>query len=356
MTRQILTRALLLFVPASLALGWMHAAPTWVFLVACAAIVPLAGLMGEATEHLTHHTGPAVGGLLNASFGNAAELIIAFVALKAGEHEIVKASLTGSIVGNLLVVLGLAMFLGGWKRSELAFSRIAAESGSSMMVLAVVGLVIPAIYALVTQHRHPVEVESISFDIAWVLLATYAASLLFSLKSHRHLFVPAAMEEQLEEPDATPPWSIARSLVVLCVAAALVGWVSEYLVYAVGAAGEALGLRKVFMGVIVVAIVGNAAEHSTAVMVALKGKMDLALGIALGSSMQIALFVAPVLVIVGHWMGRPLGLEFTVLEVVAVMLSVGAVALLIHDGKTNWFEGLQLLAIYAILAIAFFYV
>jgi Ca2+:H+ antiporter len=313
--------------------------------------------MGEATEHLTHHTGPGIGGLLNASFGNAAELIIAFMALRAGEIEIVKASLTGSIIGNILMVLGLAMLLGGWKRKELSFSKIAAESGSSMMVLAVVALVIPSIYAQVTQHKQPEHLESLSLDISWVLIFTYAASLVFSLKSHKHLFVPEGEDAATElEGSHDAVWSVRKSLAVLFVAAALVGWVSEFLVHAVGQAGTELGLGKVFMGVVVVAVVGNAAEHSTAVLVAMKGKMDLALGIALGSSMQIALFVAPVLVIAGHFMGQPLGLEFTILEVVAVMLSVGAVSLLIHDGKTNWFEGLQLLAIYAILAMAFYFV
>jgi Ca2+:H+ antiporter len=352
-----LMRLLLVFVPVSLALGMTHATPTWVFLTSCLAILPLAGLMGEATEHLTHHTGPGVGGLLNATFGNAAELIIAFMALRAGEIEIVKASLTGSIIGNILVVLGLAMLLGGWKQKELGFSRTAAESGSSMMVLAVVALVIPAIYAQVTQHRQPDNVESISVDISWILILTYVASLVFSLKSHKHLFAPAEGEgDAAMELEHGAVWSKPRSFLVLLVAAGFVGWVSEHLVHAVDAAGQAMGLGKVFMGVVVVAIVGNAAEHSTAVLVAMKGKMDLALGIALGSSMQIALFVAPVLVIAGHFMGTPLGLEFTVLEVVAVMLSVAAVALLIHDGRTNWFEGLQLLAIYAILAVAFYFV
>jgi len=310
--------------------------------------------MGEATEHLTHHTGPGIGGLLNASFGNAAELIIAFMALRAGETEIVKASLTGSIIGNLLMVLGLAMLLGGLKHKELRFSRIAAESGSSMMILAVVALVIPAIYAQVTHHREPAHIESISFDISCVLILTYAASLVFSLSSHKHMFAGEGADDTA--PEGGRPWSVRTSLLVLLAAAAMVGVVSELLVHAVAEAGEHMGLGKVFMGVVVVAIVGNAAEHSTAVVVAMKGKMDLALGIAMGSSMQIALFVAPVLVIAGHMMGRPLGLEFTVMEVVAVMLSVAAVALLIHDGRTNWFEGFQLLAIYTILGIAFYFI
>src|SRR5262249_4225594 len=225
----------------------------------------------------------------------------------------------------------------------------------SMMVLAVISLVIPAIYAQVTEHKHPEHIESISFDISLVLLLTYVASLVFQLRSHKHLFAAAETDDETETVRGRI-CSRNRSIGVLLAAAALVGWVSEFLVHAVDAAGHALGLGKVFMGVVVVAMVGNAAEHSTAVTVAMKGKMDLALAIAMGSSMQIALFVAPVLVIAGHFMGMPLGLEFTVLEVVAVMLSTGAVALLIHDGKTNWFEGFQLLAIYAILAIAFYFV
>jgi Ca2+:H+ antiporter len=355
MASQRIHHLLLVFVPVSFYLSLTHASPTWVFIASCLAILPLAGLMGEATEHLSCHTGPSVGGLLNATFGNAAELILGFMALRAGEFEIVKASLTGSIIGNILMVLGLAMLLGGWKRKELVFNRLAAESGSSVMVLAAVALVIPAIYALVTEHKHPEHIEAISLDISFILILTYAAGLLFSLKTHRRLFTPEN-EDVVEELSGSKPWSMAKSFGVLAAAAIVVGFMSEFLVHAVDAAGEALGLRKVFMGVVVVAVVGNAAEHSTAVTVAMKGKMDLALGIAMGSSMQIALFVAPVLVIAGHLIGKPLGLEFTILEVVAVMLSVGAVALLIHDGKTNWFEGFQLLAIYAILAIAFYYV
>ena len=345
-------RLLLVFVPIAIYLGLTHASPTWVFVFCCLAILPLAGLMGEATEHITHHTGPGIGGLMNASFGNAAELIIAFIALRAGETEIVKASLTGSIIGNMLMVLGLSMLLGGWKHTELKFSRIAGESSSSMMVLAVVSLVIPAIYANVTQHKNPGHIESLSLDISWVLLLTYFASLVFSLKSHKHLFAGEGSDELHEGP----VWSVAKSIAVLVVAAGFVGWISEFLVHAVGEAGAAMGMSKVFMGVVVVAIVGNAAEHSTAILVAMKGKMDLSLGIAMGSSMQIALFVAPVLVIAGHFMGQPLGLEFTILEVVAVFLSVGAVSLLVIDGRTNWFEGVQLLAIYTILAMAFYFV
>jgi Ca2+:H+ antiporter len=348
--------SLLVFVPASFWLGLTHASPVAVFVVSCLAILPLAGLMGEATETLAHGAGPALGGLLNATFGNAAELIIGFMALRAGETEVVKASITGSIIGNMLMVLGLSMFLGGLRHHEMRFSRLAGETGSGVMVLAVVALVIPAIYAQVTRHEQPDRVEAISLDISWVLILSYLASLVFQFRTHHRLFAPAGEE-------ATPPGteggrrgSVARSVLVLLAAAALTGAVSEILVGALDAAGTALGLGKVFMGVVVVAMVGNAAEHSTAIVVALKNKMDLALGIAMGSSMQIALFVAPVLVIAGHAIGRPLGLEFTLLEVAAVVLSVFAVANLVQDGRTNWFEGVQLLAIYCILAVTFFFV
>src|SRR5258706_4735366 len=284
MTGQNVLRLLLVFVPVSFYLGMTHASAPWVFVFACLAILPLAGLMGEATEHLTHRVGPGIGGLLNASFGNAAELIIAFMALRAGEKEIVKASLTGSIIGNLLMVLGLAMLLGGWKRKQLKFSRLAAESGSSMMVLAVVGLVIPAIYAQVTNHTHPEHTESISFDISIVLIACYAASLFFSLKTHQHLFAGEA-GGGLDEQNVGAVWSKATSIAVLVVAAGLVGWVSEFLVHAVGEAGTRLGLRKVFMGGVGVAVGGKTGEHSTAVMVAPQGKKGLPLGIAMGSAL-----------------------------------------------------------------------
>ena len=360
MSARPLLFAMLVFVPASFWLGLTHASATAVFVVSCLAVLPLAGFMGEATEHLAHRSSPAIGGLLNATFGNAAELIIGFIALRAGETEIVKASLTGSILGNMLMVLGLAMLVGGLKHKELRFSRMAAETSTGMMVLATVALVIPAIYASLTHDRETDHLESISLEISVVLILTYVASLLFSLWTHQQLFAPPADAHE-HAPAHAPgreekPWSLARSFAVLLASAVLIGFVSEFLVGAIHAAGEALGLGKVFMGVVVIAVIGNAAEHSTAVMMAAKNKMDLAFGIAMGSSMQIALFVAPVLVIAGHLIGRPLGLEFTLLEVAGVMLSAMAVAHLASDGRTNWFEGVQLLAIYTILAIAFYYI
>jgi Ca2+:H+ antiporter len=347
--------ALTLLVPITLWLAWSGAGPVAVFVSSCLAIVPLAALMGEATEHLARRAGPALGGLLNATFGNAAELIIGVIALRAGETEIVKASITGSILGNLLMVLGLAMLVGGWTRTELTFNRLAAESSSGTMLLAVVALVLPAIYARVTNHQSPEHIESLSLDISYVLIASYAASLIFQFRTHRQLFEPPDGEPQADGHGEGPAWPLARSLGALVAAAAAIGLVSEVLVGAVDEAGTALGLGKVFMGVIVIAVVGNAAEHSTAILVARKGQMDLAFGIAMGSAMQIALFVAPVLVITGHLIGQPMGLEFTLLEVAAVMFSVMAVSYLVLDGRTNWFEGVQLLAIYAILGMTFYF-
>jgi Ca2+:H+ antiporter len=312
--------------------------------------------MGRGTEQLTRHVGPGLGGLISSSFGNAAELILAFIALREGHIDVVKASVTGSIIGNMLLVLGLAMLLGGWKHKELRFSRAAAESNSSMMFLEVVALVIPAIYARVSQHQHPEHIESLSLDISGILILTYAASLVFSLRSHRHLFRPEVDPAGAPHEHGEPPWSVGRAVATLVAAAVMVAVVAEFLVGAVESAGHALGLGDVFMGVVVLALVGNAAENSTAVQMAMRNQMDLALAIAVGSSMQIAIFVAPLLVFAGHLMGQPLGLEFTVLEVAAVMLSVVTMTLLIRDGRTNWFEGLQLLAVYAILAMAFYFI
>ena len=304
-------------------MGLTHASPVTVFVVCCLAILPLAGLMGEATEHLTHHTGPGIGGLLNASFGNAAELIIAFMALRAGEIEIVKASLTGSIIGNMLMVLGLAMLLGGWKRKELRFNRLAAESGSSMMVLAVVAPGHPRHLRQRHPPQEPGHIESISLDI----------SLGADPDLRREPRLPA------QDPRAPVRGAPARATTRSTSDGALVGEEEHGRAArgrGAGRAGERVpGARRGRRGRPRWAWArcswawwwwpSSATRPSTPppIIVAMKGKMDLALGIAMGSSMQIALFVAPVLVIAGHFMGTPLGLEFTILEVVAVMLSVG---------------------------------
>lgn len=342
---------LLVFVPAVIVLHWTQPdAHTTIFLLSCLAIVPLAGWLGKATEHLAARTSEAIGGLLNATFGNAAELIIAISALRAGLYEVVKASLTGSIIGNVLLVLGAAILAGGLRYPVLRFQAMAARMQSTMLTLAAIALVVPAAF----HHLGP-EVRSseagLSFEISLVLLATYGLGLLFSLRTHKQFFLgePAAADEH-------EPWSLTRALVVLAVATTLIGWMSEILVGSVEHAARSLGMNSVFVGVIVVAIVGNAAEHSTAILVAMKNRMDLSIGIAVGSSIQIALFVAPLLVLLSYVIGpRPMDLVFSPAEVLAVVASVAITGQISGDGESNWMEGAQLLAVYLILAIAFYF-
>jgi Ca2+:H+ antiporter len=345
---------LLVFVPASIALAWIHADPVWIFAASALAIIPLAGQMGKATEYLAEHLGAGLGGLLNASFGNAAELIIGFVALRAGLIDVVKASITGSIIGNILLVLGVSVVVGGLRHETQYFNRTAAGLGVTLAALSAIGLVVPAIFHMVVQgHPEPHEQE-LSLEIALVLFVTYILSLVFTLRTHRHLYVGESSEET-DEALGVGTWSKRKSLFILLVATAFVAWMSELLVGAVEHAARDLGMTNVFIGVILVAIVGNAAEHSTAVMMAAKNHMDLAMNIAIGSSIQIALFVAPLLVFAGYAMGQPMDLVFSTFEVVAVAIAVAAVVLIAMDGESNWMEGVNLLAVYVILAIAFYF-
>ncbi|MBH0178373.1 MAG: calcium/proton exchanger [Nitrospira sp.] len=342
----------LLFVPVTVALELLKADPLLIFITSGLAIVPLAGLLGRATEHITTHVGAGVGSLVNASLGNAAELIIALAALREGLHDVVKASLTGSILGNILLVLGVSMLAGGAKYERQTFNRTAAGMGSSLLLLAAVGLVIPALFHFTASDRG-VEVEQeLSLDIAIVLFLIYGLSLAFSLKTHRHLF-------EGESHDAhdlgEEPWSYRMSLGVLAAVAILIGVMSEMLVGSIEPAAHTLGLTQIFVGVILVALVGNAAEHSTAVLMAMKNKMDLALGIAVGSSMQIALLVAPLLVFASYLFGAPLDLIFTPFEVAAVTMSVLILGFVSMDGESNWMEGVMLVGVYAMLAIAFYF-
>lgn len=345
---------LLVFVPAAVVLERVHADPVWVFAASALAIVPLAGQMGKATEYLAEHLGAGLGGLLNASFGNAAELIIGFVALRAGLIDVVKASITGSIIGNILLVLGASVVVGGLKHETQRFNRTAAGLGVTLAALSAIGLVVPAIFHMVVQgHPEPHEQE-LSLEIALVLFVTYILSLVFTLRTHRHLYVGEPSEET-DEALGVGAWSQRKSVLILLVSTAFVAWMSELLVGAVEHAAHDLGMTNVFIGVILVAIVGNAAEHSTAVMMAAKNHMDLAMNIAIGSSIQIALFVAPVLVFSGYLMGQPMDLVFSTFEVVAVAIAVAAVVLIAMDGESNWMEGVNLLAVYFILAIAFYF-
>lgn len=355
-----LLKWLLVFVILAPLAEALHWGEMMVFVFSAIAIIPLAGLMGEATEKLASRLGAGIGGLLNATFGNAAELIIALVALQKGLYDVVKASLTGSIIGNVLLVLGLSMVLGGAKRERQKFDRTAAAASSTLLLLAAIGLVVPAVFHMVADgavsaQRLTVAQEiaierSLSLEIAVVLFATYVLSLFFTLRTHAHLYTGAAEEHAHEKVN------VVRAVITLLVATALIAWMSEMLVGAVEEASHVLGLTEVFVGVIVVAVVGNAAEHSTAVLVAMKNHMDLSLNIAIGSSIQIALFVAPVLVFASYFMPHgPMDLRFSLFEVIAVIASVLVVNLVAQDGESNWLEGALLLAVYVILALAFFF-
>ena len=351
---QNLLNLLLIFVPIAIVLEFIHANPTAIFATSALAIIPLAGWMGRATEHLAEKMGEGIGGLLNATFGNAAELIIALMALRKGLFGVVKASLTGSIIGNVLLVLGLSIFLGGLKYPRQVFNKTAAMLGSTLLALSAIALVMPAVFHFIVPHGQQAE-RDLSVEISVVLILTYIASLIFTLRTHHHLYTGESEGQEEEEAIGTHGWSKGKSVLVLFGATALVALMSEFLVGAVEKASDSLGLTQVFVGVILVAVIGNAAEHSTAVLVALKNKMDLALNIAIGSSMQVALFVAPVLVFASYLFGKPMDLIFTPLEVVTIAASVAVVALIAQDGESNWMEGVLLLAVYIILGLTFFW-
>ncbi len=342
---------LLAAVPVSMLLGYVfHAPAVWVFLTACLGVLPLAGYMGDATEHLAHRTGPTVGGLLNATFGNAAELIIALMALRAGLVDLVKASITGSILGNLLLIMGLAIIAGGVNRSELKFNRTNAGMSAGMLALSVVALGFPALYHAVHPEAAARAAElRMSEAVALILILTYGCSLLFTLRTHRTLFGGEA------HPLDGPVWSPRKAMLILAAATVGVAVESELLVHAATEATETLGLSSIFLGLIVIPIIGNAAEHAAAVVLSRKGQIDLGLQIALGSSTQIALLVAPVLVFAGVLMGQDMNLVFTPFEVLALGMATGVTAIITLDGESHWFEGVQLLAVYLMVAVGAFF-
>jgi Ca2+:H+ antiporter len=344
------------FVPVAMVLEWgVHASPTLIFIISCLAVIPLAGLMGHATEELAERMGEGVGGLLNATFGNAAELIIAIIALRAGLFDLVKASITGSIIGNVLLVFGASALYGGIRFDRQVFNRTAGGLSSTLLVLSAIGLVVPAIFHIVAGGTRGVTVErELSFEISIVLMVAYALSLLFSLRTHRHLYVGEAGPHTDElSPAGHSMW---KALLLLLAATAGVALMSELLVGAVEETAEVFGMNDVFVGVILVALIGNAAEHSTAILMAAKNRMDAALTIAIGSSIQVALFVAPLLVFLSYLIApQPMDLLFTTLEVVAVGMSVWIMTLVAQDGESHWMEGVLLLAVYLILGIAFFW-
>ncbi len=347
---------LLIFVPIAALLEFTRPQEhVWIFVASALAIIPLAGWLGHATEHLAAHTGEGAGGLLNATFGNAAELIIAFAALQRGLYDVVKASLTGSIIGNILLVAGLAIFMGGLKHKVQRFQAVAARAQSTLLTLAGISLIVPATFHHLAKASAKVE-HDLSLEIAVVLLAVYAAHLVFSLVTHKKLFSGLPSSEETERGKHPETWSVRKSVAVLAGATALVAWMSEILVGSVEQAAHSWGMTSLFIGVIVVAIIGNAAEHSSAVVMAMKNRMDLSLSIAIGSSIQIALFVAPLLVIASRFFGqRPMDLVFTPIEVVAIVMSIVIVGEISSDGESNWMEGAMLLAVYLIVGISFFF-
>ncbi len=425
---------LLIFIPVPPIAVWLGAPETVIFVSACLGIIPLAGLMGKATEYLSERVGSGLGGLLNATFGNACELIISFAALRAGLIDVVKASITGSIIGNVLLVLGAAIFAGGLRYERQTFNRIAATTSATLLALAAISLTVPAVFHYSVANPHtprfhlirralgpaekpgnnkigktdhvakpkpqldlvdfsanpsipegaelelvPVEANDdvishhdpggsaseaqrstpplneakLALAISVVLFLTYIANLIFSLKTHRNLY-NAEGDAEADDAMGVAQWDVKKSILILCVTTILVAILSEYLVHAIEKAAEAMGLTKIFIGVVLVAIIGNAAEHTTAVLMAVKNKMDLAINIALGSGAQIALFVAPVLVFASFILGKPMDLRFTEIELMAIVVSVIILAFVATDGECNWMEGVQLLAVYLILCATFY--
>jgi Ca2+:H+ antiporter len=344
---------LIVFLPVALVLRVIGANDVLVFVTSALAVIPLAGLIGAATEEVARYVGPGLGGFLNATFGNAAELIIAILALREGLTEVVKASLTGSLLGNLLLVLGLSMLVGGWGRVAQTFNRTHVGASAGLLLLTVAALVLPDIYAEALGGATPLQAPSIitiSVLVSVVMLITYAASLVFSLRTHRPVLSPGHADED-------PPLLTQRNaLVLLFGATALTGLAAEVLVGSIEHAATALGLSDLFIGAVVVAIVGNAAEHFSAVLFARRDHMDLAVGIALGSAAQIGLLVAPIAVLISLVVGHPMALVFDHFELGAMLFAVLGVSLLVLDGESNWFEGTLLLAIYCVIAIIYFFV
>lgn len=340
---------LFLFVPIAIVLEFTHASPTLILLASAVAIIPLAGMIGEGTEALAEKVGERAGGLLNATLGNAAELIIAIVALRQGLIQLVLASITGSILGNLLLVLGLSLLAGGIKHGVQRFNRANAGIDATLLVLSVFALGIPSFFNLSLEPNFQ-EVELLSIGASIAILIMYGLTILYS-------FTSKTMEgdPQAREAHAPSGWSTRHALIILVVAVGLIALLSEFLVGAVEPVTEALGLSEFFIGIILIPLVGNAAEHFVAVQVAMKDKMDLSLSIAIGSSLQIALFVAPLLVFISLAMGQPMPLEFTLYEILAVGAAAVIAAFVSLDGRSNWLEGAMLLMLYAILAVAFFF-
>lgn len=339
---------LLTFAPATVIAHFTHVSPLIVFFLSALAIIPLAKYIGEATEELAVYVGPALGGILNATFGNATEFIIGIFALQAGLVEVVKASITGSIIGNLLLVLGMAMLAGGWKRKKQEFNRTASMASSATLLLAMIALIIPAIFLLTAPSAGKEIIEELSISVSVLMILVYIASIFFALYTHKHLYAKEVGKEEAN-------WSKTKSIGILLVSTVAVAWMSEILVGSIEPLVARLGWTELFIGVVVVAVVGNAAEHTSAITMAAKNKMDLALQISIGSATQIVMFVAPLLVLISLFFKEPMSLVFNTFELIAIVLSVLIANLVVEDGESNWLEGLQLVVAYAIIAVAFFF-
>ena len=343
---------LLVFVPAAIAAQWLHAPPVALFVLAALGIIPLSGQLGNATEQLAGHTGPTIGGLLNATLGNLAELIIGAFALRAGLVGLVKSSITGSILGNVLLVLGAAQLAGGLRYPVQRFNPQVAGVSVSLLVISLVGLVVPAIFQ--ATHPDPLHAATIrmSYYVSGLLVIGYVLSLVFSLQRRRAVFGAGGA---VAGGESAPEWTLRRSLGVLLVCAVAVAYLSEILVSVTEPTAAAVGLSQQFVGLIVVPIIGNAAEHATAVMMARRDRMDLALSIAVGSSAQVALLIAPVLVFLGLAFRQPMDLAFPLIEIGGIAVAVAVASAAVRDAESNWLEGAFLLLAYAVLGVAFFF-
>lgn len=342
---------LLVCIPIALALDWYHASPITVFLVSALAIIPLADLMGRATEQLSNYVGATIGGLLSASLGNAPELIISGFALKEGLVDVVKASITGSILGNTLFSLGLSMIVGGWGRQSQHFNRTVAGMSGGLMFVASIGLLIPAMFHFASGRE-----REVSLEVSVVLLVVYLLSLVFTLKTHRQLIQPEPVSSgQSPEQTLEEQWSKGAAIGLITAVTVAIAVMSELLVKAIEPASDSLGFTPIFAGIIFLALVGNASETMNAVRFARKDLMDLSFGIAVGASTQVALFVAPMLVLLGYVVGQRMDLHFTFFEVMAIVLAVTITSRQTSDGECHWMTGVMLVAVYAMLAIGFFF-
>lgn len=339
---------MLIFIPISFVAKFINASPSIIFVLSCLSIIPLAGLMGEGTEEISFYSGPKIGGFLNGTFGNATELIISFFALKEGLFEIVKSSIAGSVIGNILLVVGASMLVGGLKYKTQYFNQKVVEVSSTMLLFAVIGLCIPALFThTVNPNMLNTRYEGLSIFVAIVMISIYALSLFFSFSTHKDLC------SSVHEQEGNAKWSLKKSILILVISTILIAIESEFLVTGIEPITESLGWSEFFVGIILIPIIGNVAEHSTAIVMARKNKMDVALEIAIGSSLQIILFVAPVLIFLSL-IFTPMSIVFNEFELIALIATVLIANSVSHDGESNWLEGIQLLAVYLIIAASFF--